>query len=137
MKRREFLTMLSAGAAWPRLARAEEGRKVARIGYLSPTVESRSWGTRTILDRMRELGWEEGRNLEIDERMYGSDFQLVTTAAADFLRNKVDVIVVGSTNVARVVQSLTRTIPIVVVTGSDPIGAGVAASLARPGGMVT
>jgi putative ABC transport system substrate-binding protein len=137
MKRREFLTLLSAGAAWPMMAHAQQAAKVARIAYLGPTLTSRADGLQRLVDRLRELGWEEGRNLDVDEREYGSDLQIVASAAADFLRNKVDVIVVISTAVAQVVQSVTRTIPIVVVIGSDPVGIGAAASLARPGGMIT
>ena len=81
------------------MLRAEQTGKVAHIGVLSPALVNRKPGTRPLVDRLRELGWEEGRNLHIDEREYGSDFQLVTSAAADFLRNKVDVIIVVSTHV--------------------------------------
>jgi putative ABC transport system substrate-binding protein len=137
MNRRDFLTLLPAGVAWPTMARAQQTGKVARIAYLGPTLAGRDLATRNLVEKLRELGWEEGRNLEVDERAYGSDLKLVTSAAAEFLRNKVDVIVVISTNVAQVVQSVTRNIPIVVVASSDPIGGGVAATLARPGGMIT
>jgi len=137
MKRREFLTLLSAGAAWPTMARAQRAGKVARVGYLGPAVDRRYPITQAFVNKLRELGWEEGRNLDFEERAYGSDSQNVAPAAAEFLRNKVDVIVVVSSNAARVIQSVTRTIPIVVVAGSDPIAAGVAETLARPGGMVT
>jgi putative ABC transport system substrate-binding protein len=137
MKRRDFLTMLSAGAAWPTVVRAQQTGKVARIGYLGPSMGVPGFVTGTIARRLGELGWEEGRNLIIDEREYGTDLREVAPAVADFLRDKVDVIVVVSTSVARAIISVTDTVPIVVVSGSDPIGAGVAASLARPGGMVT
>jgi putative ABC transport system substrate-binding protein len=136
MRRREFLALLSAGAAWPLPVHAQAG-KGARIAYLGPSMEIPGLARRTLVARLRELGWEEGQNLDIDEREYAPDLHQVAAAAADFLRARVDVIVVVSTNVAQIVQSVTRTIPIVVVTGSDPIGAGVAATLARPGGMVT
>jgi putative ABC transport system substrate-binding protein len=136
MKRREFLTLLSAGVAWPTMVRAQQA-KVARIAYLGPSMGVPGFVIGTIRRRLRELGWEEGRNLAIDERVYGPDLGEVAPAAADFLRTRVDVIIVVSTNVARVVQSVTNAIPIVVVSGSDPVAAGVAASLARPGGMVT
>jgi putative ABC transport system substrate-binding protein len=137
MKRREFLALLSAGAAWPLGARAQQAGKVARIAYIGPSLEIPGLARRTLVTRLRELGWEEGRNLDIDEREYAPDLHQVRPAAADFLRSKIDVIVVVSTNVASIVQSITRTIPIVIVAGSDPIGAGVAATLARPGGMIT
>jgi putative ABC transport system substrate-binding protein len=137
MKRREFLTLLSAGAAWPTMARAQRAVRIARVGYLGAAEHGRHPVTQAFVNKLRELGWEEGRNLDLTERAQGSDSRNVASAAADFLRNKVDVIVVVSTNAARVVQSVTRTIPIVVVSGSDPIAAGVAETLARPGGMVT
>jgi len=137
MKRRDFLALLSTGIAWSTMSHAQQTGKVARIAYLGPTLTSRADGLQRLVDRLREFGWEEGRNLDVDEREYGSDLQIVASAAADFLRNKVDVIVVISTAVAQVVQSVTRTIPIVVVIGSDPVGIGAAASLARPGGMIT
>ena len=88
MKRRDFLTLLSACAVWPTMARAQQTGKVARVGYLGPTLASRDLATRNLVDRLRELGWEEGRNLDVDERAYGSDLELVASAAAEFLRNK-------------------------------------------------
>jgi putative ABC transport system substrate-binding protein len=129
--------MLLGAAAWPTMMHAEQTEKVARIGYLGPTMGIPGYVIGTIAGKLRELGWDRGRNLVIDERTYGPDLHEVAPAAADFFQDKVDVIVVVSTNVAQIVQSVTRTVPIVVVTGSDPVGAGVAASLARPGGMVT
>jgi putative ABC transport system substrate-binding protein len=137
MKRRDFLTLLSAGVMWPAVARAQQTGKVARIAYLGPTMGVPGFVIGTITRRLRELGWEEGRNLAVDQRVYGPDLGEVAPAAADFVRTRVDVIVVVSTNVARVVQTVTNAIPIVVVSGSDPVAAGVAVSLARPGGMVT
>jgi putative ABC transport system substrate-binding protein len=137
MRRREFLALVSAGAAWPLRARAQQAGRVARIAYLGPSLEIPGLARRTLVTKLRELGWEEGRNLEIDEREYAPDLHQVRPAADDFLRSKVDVIIVVSTNVASIVQPVTRTIPIVIVAGSDPIGAGVAATLARPGGMIT
>jgi putative ABC transport system substrate-binding protein len=137
MKRREFLTLLSTGVAWPTMVRAQRAGKVARIGYLGPTETGRHPVTQNLVDKLRELGWEEGRNLNFEERSSGSDSQQVASAAADFLRSKVDVILVVSTTAARIVQSVTRTIPIVLVAGSDPVAAGVADTLARPGGMIT
>jgi putative ABC transport system substrate-binding protein len=137
MRRRKFLALMTASAVWPVSGGAQQAGKAARLAYLGPSLEIPHLGRRALLTKLRELGWEEGRNLEIDEREYAADLRQVAPAAEDFLRSKVDVIVVVSTNVAQVVQSVTRTIPIVVVTGSDPVGAGVAATLARPGGMVT
>jgi len=129
--------MLSACALWPTIIHAQHGGKVARLGYLFPKLLNPGVAKETLVSKLRELGWEEGRNLAVAGKAYGPDLRELDPAAADFLREKVDVIVVVSTNVALAVQAVTRTIPIVILTGSDPVGVGAAVSLARPGGMIT
>jgi len=80
MKRRDFLTLLSAGAAWPATAHAQQAGKIARIAYLGPTVGNPGFVVRTIAARLRDLGWDEGRNLAIDERVYGADLREIAPA---------------------------------------------------------
>jgi len=137
MRRRWFIALMcSAAIAWPLVSRAQQTRKVARIGLLhpgpteSPTVDGYYRG-------MRELGYVEGQNLII-ERRYGewkSDrFPLL---ASELVRMKVDVIVAFSTSPARAVKQTTTTIPIVAVSMADPVADELVASLARPGGNLT
>jgi putative ABC transport system substrate-binding protein len=113
---------------------AQPTGKVWRIGYLVA-------GTGTIPEAFRQalcdLGYVEGQNLAIEYRYAASQLERLPDLAAELIRLPVDVIVVGGMNAARVVQHATRTIPIVLVAGGDPVGVGLVASLAQPGGNIT
>jgi len=136
VRRREFITLLgSAAAAWPLAARAQQ--KLPTIGFLGTTTAS-AWGpwTAAFVQRLRELGWIEGRNLAIEYRWADARSERFAEIAAEFVRLKVDVIVTGG-NAAVAAKQASSAVPIVFALVDDPIGMGLIASLSRPGGNVT
>jgi putative ABC transport system substrate-binding protein len=138
MKRREFITLLGGGAAWPLVARAQQGGKSATIGLLgSGTAPAQAQWTAAFVQRMRELGWIEGRNLTIEYRWAEGHNERLAGLARELVRLKVDVIVTHNTPPPLAVKQATPVIPIVFATAGDPVGTGIVASLTRPGGNVT
>jgi len=137
MRRREFITLLGGAAAWPLAARAQQRGKLPTIGYLGTTTAS-AWSpwTAAFVQRLRELGWIEGRNLAIEYRWAGARSEQFAEMVAEFVRLKVDVILTGG-NAAVTVKQATSDIPVVFVLAGDPVGTGLVATLARPGGNVT
>jgi putative ABC transport system substrate-binding protein len=138
MKRREFITLLGGAAAtWPLAARAQQAN-AATIGLLGTgTAAAQSQWTTAFVQRMRELGWVEGRNLAIEYRWAEGRTERLAELANDLVRLKVDVIVTHNTPGPLAAKQATSTIPIVFATAGDPVGTGIVASLARPGGNVT
>src|SRR5262245_58178533 len=136
--RREFITLLgSVAVAWPLAARAQQG-KPAIIGLLgSGTAAAQSEWTAAFVRRLRELGWSDGRNLTIEHRWAEGRSERFAEIAAEFVRLKVDVIVTHNTLPPLAAKQATSVIPIVFATAGDPVGTGIVASLARPGGNVT
>jgi hypothetical protein len=139
--RREFITMLGGAATtWPLGARAQQPDRMRRIGVLSniaeddPQMKARFGAFRQALEK---LGWSEGRNVRIDTRFGAADAEQMEARAKELLALQPDVILANSAAVIRVLQQVNRTIPTVFVAVSDPIGAGLIASLARPGGNFT
>ena len=134
-----FITLIGgAVAAWPLAARAQQAERVRRIGFLgagTPSVWTQ-WVT-AFVQRLRELGWIEGRNVVIEYRWAEGRNERFAEFAAEFVRLKVDVIVTSGTPPVLAAKQATSVIPIVFATAGDPVGAGLAASLARPGGNVT
>jgi len=120
------------------LADAQQTSKVPRIGYLEPGTAS---GNAVLLDGFRQelskLGWIEGKNITIEYRFAEQKLERLPELAAELVRLKVDLIVVTGNPTALAAKSATSTIPIVMTTSADPVGAGLVASLARPGGNVT
>jgi putative tryptophan/tyrosine transport system substrate-binding protein len=139
MKRRTFISLLGgAAAAWPLAARAQQGGKRATIGLLgSGTAGAQSQWTAAFVQRMRELGWSEGRNLAIEYRWAEGRTERLPELADELVRLKVDVIVTHNTPPPLAAKQATSVIPIVFATAGDPVGTGIVASLARPGGNVT
>jgi putative ABC transport system substrate-binding protein len=140
MKRREFITLLAGAAAtsplWMVAARAQQAGKPATIGFLGVAASVwRPW-TAAFVQRLRELGWIEGRNLTIEYRWGEGRPERVAEIAAELVRLDVDVIVTVGSAVPAVKQA-TSVIPIVFPLSVDPVGGGLVASLARPGGNVT
>src|SRR5262245_10696493 len=138
--RREFIALVGgAAAAWPLAARAQQVGKVPRIGYLSPG--SASPGPLAYHDEfqrgLRELGYVEGRNIVIEYRFADGKFDRLGALAAELVQLNVDVIVSVVTQASLAAKNATGTIPIVIVSVGDPVGAGLVASLARPGANVT
>ena len=138
IRRRKFISFLGGAAAWPVVARAQQARHVPIIGYVAPTnplIPSRSTGA--FLQRLRELGWIEGQTITIESRWAAGRPERLDEIAAEFVRLKVDLIVTSSTNDSIVMKPVAPQIPMVFAVSSDPVGVGLVASLARPGGNVT
>jgi putative ABC transport system substrate-binding protein len=139
MRRREFITLLGgAAAAWPIAARAQQPGKLPTIGFLganTPSVQGR-W-IAAFVQRLRELGWVEGRNVAIEYRWAETRFERSPEIIAEFVRLKVDVIVTHATANILAAKQGTSVIPIVFAAVGDPVGIGVVDSLARPGGNIT
>ena len=139
MRRREFITLLGGAAvAWPLAARAQQAGKVPTIGFLGPTTpSSQSQHVAAFAQRLRELGWIEGRTITIEVRWAEGRPERFAEIAAEFVRLKVDVILTQTTPAVLAAKQATSVIPIVFATAGDPVGTGVVASLARPGGNIT
>jgi putative ABC transport system substrate-binding protein len=139
MQRRLFITLLGgAAAAWPLAARAQQARKLPTIGFLgaaTPSVASQ-WVT-SFEKRLRELGWIEGHTVAIEYRWAEARTERYSEIAAELVGLKVDVIVTWASAPVLAAKQATMLIPIVFAAQMDPVGAGVVASLARPGGNVT
>jgi ABC-type uncharacterized transport system substrate-binding protein len=136
IRRREFITLLGGTAAWPLAARAQQST-MPTIGILGPTKPA-AWNefVTAFMRRLRELGWIEGRTVAIEYRWADGRSERFAEIAAEFVRLKVNVIVTGGVAVPAVKQA-TLIIPIVFAVDNDPVGTGLVASLARPGGNVT
>jgi putative ABC transport system substrate-binding protein len=119
-------------------AEAQQQGKIFRIGFLDNSTAS---GSAVLVDafrdELRKLGWIEGKNIAIEYRFAEQKFESLPELAADLVRLKVDVIVAASTGSALAAKSATTTVPIVMTNAGDPVGSGLVASLARPGGNVT
>jgi ABC-type uncharacterized transport system substrate-binding protein len=140
VKRREFITLLggAATAIWPLAARGQQPTKLPTIGFLGGSTAStqREW-TAAFAQRLRELGWIEGRTIAIEYRWAEGRSERAAEIAAEFVRLKVDVIVTQGTPAVLAAKQATSVIPIVFASAGDPVGTGVVASLARPGGNAT
>jgi putative tryptophan/tyrosine transport system substrate-binding protein len=141
MKRRAFITLLGGAAAWPLAARAQQGERMRRIGALIGGAVEADPESRGRVSALREeltrRGWSEGRNLHIDYHWPGSDPDRIHVFAGELVATAPDAIFATSTPATIGVLQATRSIPIVFATVSDPVGDGIVASFARPGGNVT
>jgi putative ABC transport system substrate-binding protein len=136
MERRTFVGMIAGGLlAAPLATEAQQPPKTARIGFMS--LSSGPTPTMDISPGLRELGWIEGQNLAIEYRWAASREDQLPALAVELVRLKVDVIVTSSTPAAQAAKRATTTIPIVATFVADPVGSGLVASLARPGGNIT
>jgi putative ABC transport system substrate-binding protein len=139
MRRREVITLLSSCAvAWPLAARAQQPAKLPTIGFLGAATAS-AWEpwTAAFVQRLRELGWVEGRTVAIEYRWAEGRPERTQEIAAEFVRFKVDVILTSGTPAVLAAKQATSVIPIVFAVTIDPVGAGYVASLSRPGGNAT
>jgi ABC-type uncharacterized transport system substrate-binding protein len=154
MRRREFISLLGGAAAtWPLAARAalaseasgqrgdskvQQPGKQPTIGLLGPATPSgTSLWTAPFIQRLRELGWIEGRTIAIEYRWAEGRNERFAELAAEFVRLKVDIIVTQGTPAVVAAKQATSVIPIVFANAGDPVAAGLVASLARPGGNIT
>ena len=139
LRRREFITLLGgAAAAWPLAASAQQPTKLRIIGYLgSSTALAQSQWVAAFLQRLRQLGWVEGRTIAMEYRWAEGRNDRFGEIAAEFVRLKVDVIVTSGTVPTLAAKRTTSDVPIIFAVASDPVGNALVASLARPGGNVT
>ncbi|MBR0719215.1 ABC transporter substrate-binding protein [Bradyrhizobium liaoningense] len=137
MQRRDFITLLSGAAVgWPLAARAQP--KIPRIGFMgNSTVALEANLVDAFREGLRELGYEEGRNIIIEYRWADGKYDRFPVLAAELIAAKVDAIVTAGTPAALAVKKATTTVPLVMVAVGDPIGTGLVPSLARPGGNLT
>src|SRR5258708_13723634 len=137
--RREFVAGLGS-AAWPLVARAQQGERPRRSGVITslfgddPEVIARHV---VFLQALQELGWTVGRNLHVDYRWSELDLDRVRRDVAELIALAPEVILAYGTSTVTALQRATRTVPVVFVQVTDPVGAGLVASLARPGGNMT
>ncbi len=137
MRRRDFITLFGgAAAAWPLAALAQQAGKLPTIGFLGADASAFGPWTAAFVAHLRELGWIEGRTIAIEYRWSQGRTERYAEIAAEFVRLKVDVIVTVGSAVPTVKQA-TAVIPIVFAVGIDPVGSGLVANLAKPGGNVT
>jgi putative tryptophan/tyrosine transport system substrate-binding protein len=137
IRRREFVILLGGAAAWPLAGRAQQAGKTPHVGYIRAGTPNNDPYREEFVRGMRDLGYVEGRNIAYEFRHYGDDAESIPTLISDLLRAKVDIIVVGGTAALRAAQTATQSIPIVMGAVSDPLGVGLIAGLARPGGNTT
>jgi putative ABC transport system substrate-binding protein len=140
MKRRAFITLLGCIAAWPLSARAQQPERIRRIGVLMNTVAENAEGRAGIAalqQVLQQLGWTQGRNVQIEIRWGANDVELDSRYAAELVALAPDVVLASGTLSVAAFQRSTRTIPVVFVQVSDPVGAGVVTSVPRPGSNVT
>jgi putative ABC transport system substrate-binding protein len=139
LKRRDFITLIGGAAAtWPLAARAQQREKLPIIGILGPaTAAAQGQLFAVLVERLRTLGWIDGRTVAIEFRWAEGRAERYAEIAAEFVTLNVSVIVTGGTAVVEAAKRATSVIPIVFQAAGDPVGAGLVASLARPGGNVT
>ena len=140
MRRREFIAALSAAAAWPLAASAQQPERMRRVGVLMNTAPDDPVGQTRIaafLQGLQQLGWSVGRNMQIDTRWAAGDADRIRTYAVELVALAPDVILATGSATVGPLQRANRAMPIVFVTTIDPVGGGFVESLARPGGNVT
>src|SRR6516162_4695284 len=137
IRRRELIVALGGAATWSLAARAQQTTKLPTIGFLGASTDSLwSQWTAAFVERMHELGWSEGRTIQIEYRWAEGRSERYGEIASEFVRLKVDVIVTFGTAVAAAKQA-TSTVPVVFAIAADPVGSGIVASLGHPGGNAT
>jgi putative ABC transport system substrate-binding protein len=136
VRRREFIGLIGGAAAWPLSARAQQTGKLPTIGVVGTEVAIWAPWTAAFVARLRALGWIEGRTIAIEYRWSEGRPERMVEIAAEFVRLKVDVIVTNGFQVPTLKRA-TAVTPIVFALAIDPVGGGLVASLARPGGNIT
>jgi putative ABC transport system substrate-binding protein len=139
MKRRQFITLLGGAAAWPLAARAQQTERVRRIGVLMNLAADDPESLRRVtafVQGLQELGWTVGRNLQIEYR-WGVDTDRIRKNAAELVALAPDVVLANAPPSVFALQQASRTVPIVFVALTDPVGMGIVQNLARPGGNAT
>ena len=135
--RRKFLATLGGAVAWPLAARAQQAERVRRIGLLMGVAREGHPGVPALKQGLQELGWTDGRNIQIETRFAGADGDRIRAYAAELVALAPDVIVGQTTPVIRALRQATSSIPIVMAAVNDPVEQGFVSSLAHPGGNIT
>jgi putative ABC transport system substrate-binding protein len=139
VRRREFIGLLGSAAVWPLAARGH-GERVRRVGIVMPYAKGDSeieTRVHSFKQKLAELGWKEGGNIEFVEHWTTDNMERVQAEAAALVASNPDIMIATGGRVVPVLMRLTGSIPIVLPGASDPVGVGWAKSLARPGGNVT
>jgi len=140
VKRREFIAGFGGAAAWPLMARAQQGERTRRIGIFMPgAADNSEYQDRNaaFLQALAEKGWAVGRNTRFDYRWGAGQIERYRAFAEELVALAPDVILGNGTATVRALQQATRRVPIVFANITDPVGNGLVASLARPGGNIT
>jgi putative ABC transport system substrate-binding protein len=140
LKRRTFIALVGGAAAWPLAARAQQAPRMRRIGVFMPGVANDpeyEVPIAAFLQALGELGWMVGRNVRIDYRWGAGDVERYRVIAAELIALSPDVVLAFGYATASALQKATRSVPIVFASITDPVGGGLVASLARPGGNAT
>jgi putative ABC transport system substrate-binding protein len=137
MRRRDFIAAISGAAAWPFVARAQQGDRVRRIGVLLSGDENdpvAKTDASAFTQALVDLGWTDGRNVRMDLRWGGGDINRIRALAQELVGLQPDIILTSSTPATAAVQRETRTIPVVFASVADPVASGIVARLDRPSG---
>ena len=137
LKRREFITLLGGAAAWPLAARAEQARKVARIGYLAPTTGLDPPIEQAFHETLQQLGWVIGQNITIEYRFSGGRQDTIASRVEEIVGLGVDVIIAWGPLLSLAAKRAAPQIPLVFILTFDPVDIGLVSNIARPGGNVT
>jgi putative ABC transport system substrate-binding protein len=140
VRRREFIGLVAGATAWPLAVRAQQPQRMRQIGILMPYPPGNtqtSERVRAFREELRKLGWASNITAQFDERWTGDNMDLIRSAAGDLVKSDPDAILATGARVIPVLMELTRSIPIVVVGGTDPVARGYAETLAHPGRNVT
>ena len=140
MRRRKFITLVGGLLTWPGVVRAEQIEKIRRLAVLMPFPETdpeiQRWLT-AFMEGLRQSGWIEGGNIRMDTHWTAPDAATIGKVAAELIDRKPDVILTGGPLAVAALRQMTKKIPIVFTGVADPVGSGLVASLARPGGNIT
>jgi len=139
IRRREFLLLGGMAAAWPLVARAQQGERMRRVGVLMAVANDPEGQARltALKEGLQDLGWTDGRNIQIETRFGGGDADRIRAQAAELVALAPDVLVGQGTPVVQALRHATSSIPIVVAAVNDPVEQGFVSSLAHPGGNIT
>src|SRR5262249_36594192 len=140
MRRRAFITLVGSAAAWPLTIRAQQPERIRRIGVLMGFAESDREGQTPVAafgEALQKLGWADGRNCRRDYPWGAGDVERLKARAVELVGSAPDVIATGGATALAALQLATRSVPVVFIGVTDPVGAGFVENLSRPGGNAT